>query len=151
MVFSATIVNAPRAFNLENPLMMHLTTIIYLSFNLSLLWHYLYLLFLCSIIAAASPNISLESCNFCDSPIVLLSFLTPDNGAEAGISKEPWINPVYQGLTKILMSVYSGLVAIIADRLSCLVICVFAVCLLLASYRTFNMVDTKTPEANCFT
>ena len=73
---------------------------------------------LCSIIAAASANIRLERCHFCDHPIVRPTLLTLDARAEAELSKEPWVNPVEQGLTEIAVPGYSGRAAVMVDRLS---------------------------------
>ena len=63
---------------------------------------------LCSIIAAASANIRLERCHFCDHTIVRPTLLALDDRAEAELSKEPWVDPVQQGLTEIIVPGRSG-------------------------------------------
>jgi hypothetical protein len=77
---------------------------------------------LCSIIAAASANIRLERCHFCDHPIVRPTLLTLDDREEAELSKEPWFDPVEQVLTEIAVPGCSGRAAVMVDRssLSCL-------------------------------
>ena len=151
MVFATAIVDATRAFASANRLLTHLTTIPYLSFNLFLLWHYLYPLFLCRIIATALPSIGLERCNFYDHPIVLPALLTLADGVEAGLSKEPWVGPIRQVLLKIVVAIHSGRAAILVDHLSCLVPFAFTVCLLLDNFCTYKMAYTKPPEENLFT
>ena len=116
---------------------MHLTTIINLSFNQFLLWLSLSII-LCSIIAAASAIIRLESCHFCDHHIVRPTLLTLDDRAETGLFKEPWVDPVQQGLTEIVVPGCSGQAAVMVNRLAL----VFRLCLLLAivfSYRTLRL------------
>ena len=49
----------------------------------------------CNIIAAASANIRLERRHFCGHPFVLPDLLILDDGAEAGLSKEPLFDPVW--------------------------------------------------------
>ena len=88
----------------------------------------------CNIIAAASANIRLERCHFCGHPFVLPDLLTLDDGAEAGLFKEPSVDPVWQGLTEIVLPGCSGRASVMVDHLSCL-------CLLLASYRTVSYVQ----------
>ena len=73
---------------------------------------------LCSIIATASANIRFERCHFGDHPIVRPTLLTPDDRAEAELSKEPWVDPVEQGLTEIVVPGVSGPAAVMVDRLS---------------------------------
>ena len=73
---------------------------------------------LCSIIAAASAKIRLERCHFCDHPIVRPTLLTLDDRAEAELSKEPWVDPVQQGLTEIAVPGCSGRAAVMVDCLS---------------------------------
>ena len=85
----------------------------------------------CNIIAVASANIRLEHRHFCGHPFVLPDPLTSDDGAGAGLSKKPSVDPVWQGLTEIVLPGCSGRAAVTVDRLSCLF-------LLLASYRTVS-------------
>ena len=99
---------------------------------------------MCSIIAAALANFRLERCHFCDYPIVCPALLTLDDRAEAELSKEPWFDPVRQGLTEIAMSVCSARAAIMVDRLSLVVPLRFVI----VQYCTYKMADTKTLEAN---
>ena len=73
---------------------------------------------LSGIIAAASANIRLERCHFCDHPIVLPTLLTLDDREEAELSKEPWVDPFQQGLTEIAVPGCSGWAAVMVDRLS---------------------------------
>ena len=73
---------------------------------------------LCSIITAASANIRLERCHFCDHPIVRPTPLTLDDREEAELSKEPLVDPVKQGLTEIAVPGCSGRAAVMVDRLS---------------------------------
>ena len=74
---------------------------------------------LCMIIAAASANIRLERRYLCGHPILRPALLALDDRAEAGLSKEPWFDPVRQGLTEIGAPRCSGWAAIMVDRLSC--------------------------------
>ena len=64
-----------------------------------------------------------------------------DDGAEVGISNEPSLDPIRQGLTEIVVPICSGPAAVMVDRFSCLY-------LLLASYRTVSYIKNggyKTP------
>ena len=87
MIFVTTIAHTARAFALAIQFIIHLKTIIYLSFlliftmalvSVSIIFY--------NIIATALPNIRLVRRHFCGHPIVLLALLTLDDGAEAGLS-----------------------------------------------------------------
>ena len=73
---------------------------------------------LCSIIAAASANIRLERCHFRDHPIVCPTLLTFDDRAKAELSKEPWVDPVEQGITEIAVPGCSSRAAVMVNHLS---------------------------------
>ena len=105
---------------------------------------------LCMIIAAASSNFRLERRYLCGHPILRPALLTLDGRAEAGLSKEPWVDPVQQGLTEIGVPGCSGRAAAMVDRLS-LVICLHLLLLLvIVQYHTYKTADTKPSGANSF-
>ena len=91
------------------------------QFLFILLWHYLYLLSCATSSPRRWPTLGRND------TIYVPALLTLDDGAEAGFSKEPSVDPIRQGLTEIVLPGCSGLAAVMVDRLSCL-------CLLLASY-----------------
>ena len=77
---------------------------------------------LCIIIATTLANIRLERFHFYDHPIVRPALLIRNERAEAGLFKEPWMDPVQQGLTEVVVPGCSDRVAVIVNRLS-LVVC----------------------------
>ena len=104
---------------------------------------------LCNIIAVSLANIRLERRYFCVHPILHPAILPLDDRAESGISKEPWFEPVRQGLTEISVPGCSGRAAVMVDCLSLVV----RLRLLLASYCTVSYVQNgryKTPGGEFF-
>ena len=102
------------------------------------------------IIATVSANIRLERRYLCDHPILRPALLTLDDRAESGLSKEPWIDPVCQGLMEIGVPGCSG-------RATVMVYCLFPViCLhllllvVIVHYRTYKTADTKPQGENSF-
>ena len=104
---------------------------------------------LCMIIAAAWANIRLERRYLCGHTILRPALLALDDREEAGLSKEPWVDPFRQGLTEIVVPRCSGRAAVMVDRLSF----AFASLASSASYRAVSYVQNggyKTPGGEFF-
>ena len=146
MIFATTIAHAIRAFASANSFIMHLATIIYLSFYLFLPCHYLYLLSCAILSPRHRPTLGWNDAIYVAIPLFFRPSLHWMMGWNHGFLMSPWPTPLGKALQR---SLYPD---IAAWWMSWSIISLTFACfsLVIVQYCTYKMADTKPPEANSF-
>ena len=148
MIFATAIAHAARAFASTNLLIMHLTTIAYLSFYLFLLWHYLYLLSCAWSSPRHRPTLGWNVAIYEVIPFFARPPLHLMIERKQGFLRSPGSTPSDKDLRRLVHPD-----AAVGQPSWLIVSLVVRLCLLLASYRTVLYVQNsgyKTPGGKFF-